>query len=619
MMSDDIGKLTSLYDGNGIKGVHVLEGSLVSVFLIQNAIAPIGDLILDSIKHGDALLEDRILKSGIEVTPKLIEHVMERQIDEDKKRKNGVVFTPDYISDYILTDVLARAPNESSTIIDPACGAGAFLTIATEKLSKKLKQKAIHTISNNIYGIDIDEENVKNCKLLLSLLILAEGENPDRCRFNIACADSLKEDWTKIFDVGPFDYVVGNPPYVNPHDLDPEVAAFLRNNFETTHRGTANIFYAFVEKSLRHLSEQGEFGMILPNNYLTITAAEELRKTLVDGRYIKKIVDFGDNMIFSPVRAYSSLLFLNKKSGEQFQYAVMKNTDDIPRVLLELEFNEHRVEMLDSKGWKLVDHGTLLNIRRIEKAGVPIKDYIHTGLATLRDDIYFIDGRGPGGNYYKMFNGIKYLIEPEILRDVYKISNIKSEAFLSDAQQKIIFPYISKTQLDLAGRAIKNTNILVSETELRDKYPLCYGYLCARRGELGQRDKGKPGKEGWYAYGRGQGIGYVNRKLLFPTFSNSPKFMLVNDENALFSNGYAIVGNDSMDIELLQLILNSKIMDYYISNTSYSIEGGYRCYQKKYLQNFSIPELTDREKIIIRDGNEHARNKFLTEKYNLVL
>jgi hypothetical protein len=491
--------------------------------------------------------------------------------------------------------------------------------VAAEKLSKELKKDMIRTISDNIYGIDIDEENARNCKLLLSLSVLAEGGDPDRCRFNIACADSLKEDWADLFGVGSFDCVVGNPPYVNPHDLDPAAAAFMRKNFKTAQKGTANIFYAFIEKGLKHLSEQGELGMIVPNNYLTITAAEELRKLLADGRHIRKIVDFGDNMIFDRVRAYSSLLFLNRKNGERFQYAAIERTNNVPLALAESEFAEQKIEMLDPKGWRLVDRGTRLNLMRIEKAGAPIKDRIHAGLATLRDDIYIIDGQDSDGNHCKMFNGVRYIIESEILRDVYKISNIRSEALLPDAKQKIIFPYASEAQPDLAGRPARNANILIPETELRERYPLCYRYLCARRGELGQRDKGKPNREGWYAYGRGQGIGYAGRKLLFPTFSIGPKFMLVSDEDALFSNGYAVVENDSTDLEILQSILNSKIMDYYMTNTSYSIEGGYKCYQKKYVQNFSIPELTDAEKTIIRGGDERARDRFLAEKYNLIL
>ena len=68
-----------------------------------------------------------------------------------------------------------------------------------------------------------------------------------------------------------------------------------------------------------------------------------------------------------------------------------------------------------------------------------------------------------------------------------------------------------------------------------------------------------------------------------------PRFILVDDPDALFCNGYAVFEDSSIELELLQRVLNSAVMHYYISNTSYAIEGGYYCYQKKYIERFSIP------------------------------
>ena len=58
-------------------------------------------------------------------------------------------------------------------------------------------------------------------------------------------------------------------------------------------------------------------------------------------------------------------------------------------------------------------------------------------------------------------------------------------------------------------------------------------------------------------------------------------------------------------------------MDYYIQNTSYAIEGGYYCYQKKYIERFSIPWLTDEQinKIDSLDGKE--LDNFIWDLYQL--
>ena len=89
----------------------------------------------------------------------------------------------------------------------------------------------------------------------------------------------------------------------------------------------------------------------------------------------------------------------------------------------------------------------------------------------------------------------------------------------------------------------------------------------------------------------------------------------MEDEDALFCNGYAIVGDESASLDVLQTILNSKLMEFYVSNTSYPIEGGYYCYQKKFIQNFSIPELTESDCNYLLSVNSEEINEFLIQKY----
>ena len=95
------------------------------------------------------------------------------------------------------------------------------------------------------------------------------------------------------------------------------------------------------------------------------------------------------------------------------------------------------------------------------------------------------------------------------------------------------------------------------------------------------------------------------------------KFTYIKEKDSLFCNGYAVFENNVYELEIIQKILNSDVMDYYIKNTSYSIEGGYFCYQKKYVENFSIPKLNQEEINFIKNCNIESLNKFLWTKYNL--
>ncbi len=93
----------------------------------------------------------------------------------------------------------------------------------------------------------------------------------------------------------------------------------------------------------------------------------------------------------------------------------------------------------------------------------------------------------------------------------------------------------------------------------------------------------------------------------------------MEDETALFCNGYGVFENDYLSLDELMAVLNSKVMQYYVSNTSYSIEGGYFCYQKKYIENFSIPQFNDREKEILKCGNCEVIDQLLIDKYELAI
>ena len=54
-----------------------------------------------------------------------------------------------------------------------------------------------------------------------------------------------------------------------------------------------------------------------------------------------------------------------------------------------------------------------------------------------------------------------------------------------------------------------------------------------------------------------------------------------------------------------------------MSNTSYSIEGGYYCYQKKYVERFSIPRLTKEDITFIRSASNEELDNYLWNLYGL--
>lgn len=559
----------------------------------------------DSEESGE--IEKLLIDAGLKTDLETIIEFFESLLDKDNKDENGIVFTPQYIAEYIASNLFEGLSeyNESLSIIDPGCGCGIFLITAAEMISEKFDIGIDTVINNNIYGIDIDNDNVRRCILILRLLCAKHGCDHRTVRPNIHCRDSLKCDWTEEFNVSSFDYIIGNPPYVNPHDMSRETVRHLKETFTTTRNGVFNIFYAFIEYAMNFLSGNGLLGYIIPNNFLTIKSARELREYLQAYRLPKRILDFGDNMVFKPVRTYNCIIILSKQNGKKFEYCTMEKAEDIKKRLTTISFDEMPYDSLDINGWKLVDQVTSRNLRKIESQMVSIKEFIRTGIATLRDEVYLVESDSNG--YFKRIEAKKVYIEPSLVKPIYKIPDLKQHDDINDAKRFIIFPYVKKN----------NSYALIEEDIFRSEFPRTYDCLLMQKAILDSRDKGKGNPQAWYAYGRTQGLNQYGKKLLYPTFASKPKFTYVDNEEALFCNGYAVLENDNYSLEVLQRILNSYLMDYYVRNTSYSIEGGYYCYQKKYVEHFSLPWLSEHDIEYILNASEKELDAFLWDYYDL--
>lgn len=458
------------------KNILELEESLIEYIKIKVGINSLESTNIDMEIYN--ILNKEEFPIDIEYVIEFFEYLL----DKDEKNQNGIVFTPKYISDFIVKDSLKdlKEWDENIKIIDPGCGCGIFLISAIEYIHNKFNVNVQEIIEKNIYGIDIINDNIRRCKYAIELYCLINKFDLNKnIKFNLLSTDSLKDEWKKVFNVEEFDYIIGNPPYVNPHDMEKDTIKFLKENFKSTQEGVFNIFYAFIENGLQHLKESGTIEYIIPNNVLTIKSANNLREILQDKKNIASIIDFSDNMIFKPVRTYNCIIKLNKQNNEKFKYAILTKCDNVEKEIQELEYQDMDIKLLDKNGWKLVNKNTLDNIKKIEKQKISLKEFIRTGIATLKDGVYLVNYDNNG--FYKEVNGVRFDIETDIVKPIYKIPELKKCENASDAMQYIIFPYIK----------YNGVYKLIEEEEIENKYPHAYKYLKSMKENLDKRDKGK--------------------------------------------------------------------------------------------------------------------------------
>lgn len=237
------------------------------------------DEVLDNIVLDDEMLHPNVIKLTrydfqSEVDVNILGHIFENSLNEienitaelegqeidkskTKRKKDGVFYTPKYITKYIVDNTVGKLCDEKKaelgiideeyakgrrnrkketikslgenlqayrnwllniTICDPACGSGAFLNQALEflmeehnyiaeleaqlhsKVFGKYKQAALgegvenHILEKNIFGVDINEESVDIAKLSLWLRTAQRGRKLTALNNNIKCGNSLIDD-----------------------------------------------------------------------------------------------------------------------------------------------------------------------------------------------------------------------------------------------------------------------------------------------------------------------------------------------------------------------------------------------------------------------------------------
>lgn len=580
-----------------------LDCIVVSSFIKNNALTIQGGSLANYYR-------DDVPTVGIKSIEDVIS-VFELAIPKVEKTKNGAVYTPKYIRDYILERVVAmqKRPLQDCLAIDIACGCGAFLFSLADYLHTYCGlpyRKAVQ----HLYGVDVSEFSVKRCKILLSLAALQNGETLTDKDFHISQGNSLDFDFIAMPGVAEnsgFDIVVGNPPYVRAKHIDEESKVLLPR-WQVARCGNADLYLPFFEIACSILREDGVLGYITLNSFFKSVNARMLRSYFRSSNTALEIVDFGDQRVFGKTLAYTCIAIIDKQGIAGINYAKgqINANGFIEKPTL---FNLIAYSDLDDhKGWNLNNTEVLHNIRKIESVGRPLGEMfqIKNGIATLANDIYiFRPVREDETYFYLQASGIDFPIERGICRDIIKPNILHTEEEIPDIIEKVIFPY-------------DENNKILAEAVFMSKYPKAYKYLSLNKMKLAQRDKGEKTYEVWYAFGRSQATGDRGRKLLFPYMTDHPHFVYTGNENMLIYCGYAIFSENEEDLLVLKRILESSVFDYYMQHTAKPYATGYYSYAKNYVKGFGIPMLSHSQRLYLLSLQEPKDiNDYVEGLYNI--
>jgi len=451
-------------DGNIIKDI------IRSVYYPQS---PYAFSVLDVAILGS--IYEQFLGKTIRLTT---EHRVKVEEKPEVKKAGGVYYTPKDIVEYIVDHTVGEALHDATPakveqlhILDPACGSGSFVLGAYDKLlswhldwyaqeehrAKALKDHRIieprtgdyrltidekrRILTNNIYGVDIDDQAVEIAKLSLTLRLL-EGETQETAELftkggrqrllpkletNIKCGNSLigpdfysdtpeslfvdddtryrinAFDWKgepgfkRIFDAhGGFDVVLGNPPYIRIQALkefNPVEVEYYKDKYKAASKGNYDLYAVFVEQGLNLLNDHGHLGYILPHKFFNAQYGEPLRKLIADGSHLKNVVHFGDQQIFGNATTYTCLLFLDAQPHQSFHVAKVTDLAAWRRERLATEGDLSSTTATSAEWNFTVGSGAAL-FEKLSKMPVKLADIaekIAQGIRTSANEVYVVD------------------------------------------------------------------------------------------------------------------------------------------------------------------------------------------------------------------------------------
>lgn len=224
---------------------------------------------------------------------------------QDIRKKKGVYYTEEDITDFIVKKCVSIAKKDLflfGTVFDPTCGSGEFLLTALR--IKDSGNEDILEKLETLYGNDLNKESIYITKLRLLLYVFNKYgiEKINSIGFilnqNFTCEDFLKYKTSKTFD-----FIIGNPPYVE----DKEISKY------------GNIYADILDGVASLSSNNGVIGFIIPLSYVATPRMKNIRElinTVFNTQYIYNFAD-RPGCLFTQVHQKLTIIIAKKSQKKK--------------------------------------------------------------------------------------------------------------------------------------------------------------------------------------------------------------------------------------------------------------------------------------------------------------
>lgn len=496
-------------------------------------------------------------------------------------------------------------------------------------------------IENCIYGVDIDPEAVEVARMSLCLKVIDNSDHPELYKSvglfgqyilnsvgsNIHCGNSLVESdifdafpnffenqdeciRTNIFnwrekgsrfgsiftEYGGFDYVIGNPPYVEVKNYNvelPTMHSYLKRKFKSAKVGKVDLAIPFIECGIGLLNPTGRLGYIIQNRFFKTEYGEGIRRILSEGSYLSSVIEFEENNIFKDRDTYVALLMLDNSLPSEVAFKLFNGpVESLPSQLRDSqtpELDPDTYEFLPSNSFSSlpwVFDGALNAITtKLMRLGT-LEDYadIRVGIQVLWGKAYHIRPSLISNGVITGSCGICDSVEIEVGACRPLICNENFYAYRDDQPDVYaLFPY------DVNGGVATE----IEFDEYVRRFPLAGQYLRRNKSLITQAVATYPGDARWHLYTRRQNIEATNPKILVPMTALDTYASLTFSDRVYLDNANVNFIDppeyDADTLYALSAVINSTIFSVLARSMAGSALGGYYKLNKQFLAPIPFP------------------------------
>jgi hypothetical protein len=505
----------------------------------------------------------------------------------EDRRMGGLVYTPSHLVDFTLEQAgyEARAPIEDASLLDPSCGAGAFLERAVLVLAERFAKLGVNpkttpghrrfaaAVEANLYGVDVDAHACELARAAVRRAVLEASPGklaPGFFNANVLAADFLLgRDVETLPPVSArsLRFVVGNPPYVSATRITSSYKMDLRSRFHSA-GGRLDLYTVFIERALMLLAEGGRLALVTPDKFLVSQSARGLRGFVLQASAVRSIAKFRSHKVFEDAATVPCVTVL-ERGGRPRDVAVLacaeKPTPSGRVRVLERSSVPHAG--LSSEPWHVTSPGLHAFARRLVERHPTLSQLtvrVSAGPATGRDGLYvFPAGSQPG-------------IEPELLRPVVRGRDVLAFR-IANPELEMLVPYV----FDAAGNSA-----LIDLS----RYPGARRYLEKHRADLEDRHCVRVWRKRWYDL-HDQVLRDLAKqtKLLVPDVANSNRFAVDHGTFLPLHSVYYVLPKPGVDVDFLAAVLNSSVASFLVKLFSPVVKDGFNRYRQQFLLTLPVP------------------------------